>query len=137
MGDLPNSRVEPLKAFEDVGLDFAGPFVCRKSPSSPEKSYLAFFVFIASKAVHLELVSDLNTAACIAAIKRFVSRRGCPKNLYSDNRKNFVSSQKEIADLQKVLGNEHCDCLQAEAAGLHIKWFFIPPRAPHFDGLWE
>ena len=90
-----------------------------------------------SKAVHLELVSDLSTAACIAAIRRFVSRRGCPKNLYSDNGKNFVGSEKEIADLQKISRNEHCDSLQAVAAGLHIKWFFIRPRAPDFGGLWE
>ena len=138
MGDLPKTRVDPpIKAFEDVGLDFAGPFFCRKSPNSLEKSYLALFVCFASKAVHLELVSDLRTAACIAAIRRFVSRRGCPKNLYSDNGKNFVGSDKEIADLQKILRNKHCDSLQAEAAGLHIKWFFIPPRAPHFGGLWE
>ena len=91
MGDLPKTRVDlPIKAFEDVGLDFAGPFLCRKSPNSHEKSYLALFVCFASKAVHLELVSDLSTAACIAAIRRFVSRRGCPRNLYSDNGKNFV-----------------------------------------------
>ena len=57
--------------------------------------------------------------------------------IYSDNGKNFVGSDKEIADLQKILRKEHSDSLQAEAAGLHIKWFFIPPRAPHFGGLWE
>ena len=73
----------------------------------------------ASKAVHLELVSDLSTAACIAAIRRFVSRKGCPKNLYSDNGKNFIGSEEEIADLQKILRNEHCDSLQAEAATLN------------------
>ena len=100
MGDLPKTRVDPpIKAFEDVGLFFAGPFLCRKSPNSPEKSYLALFVCFASKAVHLELVSDLSTAACIAAIRRLVSRRGCPKNLQSDNGKNFVGSEKKIADL--------------------------------------
>ena len=120
-----------------MGLDFACPFLCRKSPNSHEKSYLALFVCFASKAVHLKLVSDLSTAACVAAIRRFVSRRGCPKNLYSDNGKNFVCWEKEIAELQKILRNEHCDSLQAEAAGLNIQWFFIPPRAPHFDGLWE
>ena len=70
----------------------------------------------ASKAVHLELVSDLSTAACIAAIGRFVSRSSCPKNLYIDNWKNFVSSEKEIADPKKILRNEHCDSLQGEAA---------------------
>ena len=91
----------------------------------------------ASKAVHLELVSDLVTAACIAAIRRFVSRRGFPKNLHSDNEKNIVDSEKEIADLQKIIRNDHCDSLQAESAGLHIKWFLIHPRAPQFCGLWE
>ena len=138
MGDLPKARVHPpLKAFEDVGLDFAGPLLCRKSPNSPKKSYLALFVCFSSNAVRLELVSDLSTTACIAAIRRFVSRRGSPKNIYGDNGKIFVGSEKEIADRQKILRNEHCDSLQAEAAGLHINWFFIPPRAPHFGGLWE
>ena len=51
--------------------------------------------------------------------------------------KIFVGSEEEIADLQKILRNEHCDSSQAEAAAMHIKWFFIPPRAPHFGGLWE
>ena len=135
MGDLPKTKVDPpIKNFNDVGLDFAGLFLCRKSPKSHEKPYLALFVCFASKAVHQELVSDLSTAACIAAIRRFVSRRACPKNLY---KVRFVSSGEKLADLQKILRNEHCDSLQAEAAGLHIKWFFIPPRAPDFDGLWE
>ena len=86
MGDLPTARVDPpLKIFEGVGLDFAYPRQCRKSPNCPEKSCLALFVCFASKAVHLEQVSDLSTAACIAAIRRFVSRRGCPEKLHSDN----------------------------------------------------
>ena len=85
MRDFPKARFDPsLKTFEDVGLDFAGPLLCRTSPNSPEKSYFALFVCFSSKAVQLQLVSDLSTAACIAAIRRFVSRRGFPKNLYSD-----------------------------------------------------
>ena len=126
-----------MKAFEDVRLDFPGPFLCRKSRNSPEKSYLALLVCVASKAVHLELVAAISRATCIATIRRFVSGRGCPKNHYSNNGKNLFGSQKEIADLQRILKDEHCDFLQAEAAGLHIKRFFIPPRAPHFGGLWE
>ena len=101
MGDLPKAGVDPpLKAFEDV--DFAGLFLCGKSPNSPEKPYLALFVCFASKAVHLELVSDLSTAAGIATIRSFISRSGCPKNLYIDNGKSFVRSGIEIADLQKI-----------------------------------
>ena len=37
MGDLQKARVDPpLKAFEDVSIDFAGPFLCRNSPKFPE-----------------------------------------------------------------------------------------------------
>ena len=101
-GDLPKTRLDPpLKAFADVALEFAGPFLCGTSPNS-EKSYSALCVCFASKAVHLKLVSDLSAAACIAAIRSFISRRCCPKNLYSDNGKNFVGSEKKIADLQKI-----------------------------------
>ena len=96
MGSLSKARVDPpVKAFEDVGLHSAGPFLCRKSRISPEKSYLALFVCSASKAVHLELVSDLSTAACIAAIRRFVFRRGYLKILYSDNGKNLLVRRKK------------------------------------------
>ena len=88
MENLPKARVvPPIKAFEDVGLDFAGPFFFRESPKSPEESYLALLVCFASRALHLELVFDLSTAACIAAIRISVSRRGCPKILKSDNGK--------------------------------------------------
>ena len=101
------------------------------------KAYLALFVCFASKAIHLELVSDLTTNACIAALRRFTSRRGCPKKLYSDNATNFTGSQSELEKLQKILNAKYQDSLQAAAAGLLIEWTFIPPNAPHFGGLLE
>ena len=123
MGDLPKERCNiPTRAFTDVGIDFAGPFI-----------YMAIFVCFASKAVHIEAVSDLTTAACVAAFRRFVARRGCPSVIYSDNGTNF----SDLQVLQQVLKAEHQDSLQAKAAGLNIKWKFISLRAPHFGGLWE
>ena len=43
------------------------------------------------KAVHIELVSDMTTASFIAALKRFVSRRGIPDQIHSDNGSNFIA----------------------------------------------
>ena len=138
MGDLPKERVDPpLKAFQDVGIDFAGPFLSRKSSRTVVKSYMALFICFASKAVHLEAVSDMTTSACSAALRRFVARRGCPKTIYSDNGRNFIGTRAEIMELQRILKAEHEDSLQTLAAGLLINWVFIPPRAPHFGGLWE
>ena len=138
MGDLPKERVDvPTKALESVGIDFAGPFLCRKSALNVVKSYMALFVCFASKAVHIEAVSDMTTPACSAAWRRFVARRGCPKTIYCDNGSNFVGTRAEISQLQEILKTEHRDSLQIVAAGLLINWAFIPPRNPHFGGLWE
>ena len=42
---------------------------------------------------HLELVSDLSTAAFIAALTRFISRRGLNADVYSDEGTNFVGAK--------------------------------------------
>ena len=136
MGDLPNERCNiPTRAFTDVGIDFAGPFSCKAQKTS--KIYMAIFACFASKAVHIEAVSDLTTAGCVAAFRRFVARRGCPSVIYSDNGTDFNGASSDLEILQEVLKAEHQDSLQAKAAGLNIKWKFIPARAPHFGGLWE
>ena len=127
MGDLPKQRVDiPNRAFQDVGLVFAGPFLCKGPNRTSTTAYLAIFTCFASRAVHLEAVSDLTAQACIAALRRFMSRRGGPDTIYSDNGSNFVGAQAEIKTLQHLLQSEHENSLQATAAGLQIKWSFIP-----------
>ncbi|XP_071576252.1 uncharacterized protein [Temnothorax nylanderi] len=101
-------------------------------------AYISVFVCFATKAVHLELVSDLTTDALIAALKRLISRRGKPERIYSDNATNFVGAQKQIKELY--------DFLKADGTRDHIEhflreqkteWSFIPPNAPHHGELWE
>jgi hypothetical protein len=50
-----------------------------------QKGYIALFVCMVTKAVHLELVSDLTSNAFIAAYKRFTARRGHCVEIHSDN----------------------------------------------------
>ncbi|GFU44951.1 uncharacterized protein TNCV_4234761 [Trichonephila clavipes] len=52
-----------------------------------------------SKAVHLEIVSDLTTDAFLATLKRFVARRGKCATTSSDNAKNFVGASRELKRL--------------------------------------
>ncbi|GFX36234.1 probable RNA-directed DNA polymerase from transposon X-element [Trichonephila clavipes] len=49
-----------------------------------------------SQAIHLEIVSDLTTEAFLAALKRFVARRGRPIEIHSDNGRNFVGANNEL-----------------------------------------
>ena len=81
MGPLPGERITPSRPFTRTGIDFAGPFHAKMKTSSKntDKVYLALLICFATKAIHLEVTSDLSTAACIAVLKRFVARRGVPE----------------------------------------------------------
>ncbi|GFY08244.1 uncharacterized protein TNCV_1356521 [Trichonephila clavipes] len=82
MGDLPPIRFQQIRPFESTGLNFAGPLTTKcahKRSVTKFKSYICLFICTATKAVHLELVSDLSTAAFLAALRRFIARRSCPR----------------------------------------------------------
>ncbi|XP_044013974.1 uncharacterized protein LOC122856356 [Aphidius gifuensis] len=88
MGNLPKARVNEAIPFTIVGVDFCGPFLVKEKKERNRikvKIYVAVFVCLVIKAVHLEMVSDLTTDCFIAALKRFVARRGYPTDIYSDN----------------------------------------------------
>ncbi|XP_025407092.1 uncharacterized protein LOC112681043 [Sipha flava] len=86
MGNLPSSRVQQNRPFSQVGMDYGGPFLVkesrRRNPRT-NKMYLALFICMSVKAVHLEIVSDMSSTAFLAAFNRFVARRGIPSNIYT------------------------------------------------------
>ncbi|XP_043498349.1 uncharacterized protein LOC122521568 [Polistes fuscatus] len=129
MSDLPASRLLPNRPFIHTGVDFCGPLFIKERQHRNRgraKIYVAVFVCFSTKAVHLELVNDLTTEAFLAALRRFMARRGKCSDIYSDNATNFVGAANELeARVSRSLVNEG------------IKWHFIPPRSPHFGGLWE
>ena len=138
MGDLSRKKITvPSREFQDVGLDSGGSFFYKVPEIERNTAYLALIICFASKVVHLKLVSHLTTAACIAALRRFTSLRGCPKKLYSDIATKFTGSKWELEKLSNNLNPKHQGSLQAAAAGLLIEWKFIPPHAPDFGHLWE
>ena len=141
MGQLTQPRVIPSRPFTTTGLDFAGPFTIKTTTlrnAKQMKAFLALFVCFSTKAVHLELVSSASTAACIAALRRYVSRRGLPNVVYSDNGTNCVGAKRELEELQKVLNSsETQNELANYATNKNFQWLTIPPRTPHFGGLWE
>lgn len=109
MGDLPTSRVSINRPFHMTGVNYRGPFLIkdrRNRGSRTNKCYICLFICFATKAIHLELVSDMTTECFIAALRRFVSRRGKPAHIYSDNGTNFVGIKRELNDLARFLMKE-------------------------------
>ncbi|KAL0882153.1 hypothetical protein ABMA27_000707 [Loxostege sticticalis] len=78
MADLPSYRVSEAKAFVHTGVDCAGPLrvtLTRRRGQHSQKAYICLFVCLVTKAIHIELVSELTSDAFLAAFKRFISRR--------------------------------------------------------------
>ena len=141
MGDLPKERITQARPFLITGIDYGGPFVIKNGYGRTTKRikiFIAIFVCFVTKAVHIEMVCDCTTFTFLNALKRFISRRGKPSHLYSDNGTTFVGANRQLQELKNLL---ECDEFKSNVldnlANDNINWHFIPTRAPHMGGLWE
>lgn len=137
MGNLPASRVTEHRPFYNCGVDYCGPFYVKERKQRNRtrvKVYVSVFICLATKAVHLEVVSDMTTEAFVAALKRFISRRGICRNIHSDNGTNFVGANNELKDIREAIRDER---VQKFLTAKEITWHFTPALSPHFGGLWE
>lgn len=100
MSDLPAVRVNPAKAFHSTGLDYAGPFSIRRGRGrAMEKAYIAIFVCMVTKAIHVEVANDMTTDAFLAALDRFIAiRAGQVRHIYCDNGRNFVGAERMLRE---------------------------------------
>lgn len=78
-----------------MGVDYFGPIPV-KSRRSQVKIYGCAITCLAIRAVDIEIAHDLTTESFIQAFTRFVSRRGPPIEVYSDNGTNFKGAEVEI-----------------------------------------
>jgi len=104
MGNLPADRFESVRPFHICGVDLFGPInvSLRIRGRPPIKMYIAVFVCFASKAIHLELVTNLSTDSFLLAFKSFIARRGVPHRVHPENATNFVGARNELRSLQSV-----------------------------------
>ena len=141
MGNLPSIRFQQVRAFYNVGVDFCGPFFIKEKKYRNRKEikvYVPVFICMATKAAHLEVVSDLTTEAFIAALKRFVALRGKPNSISSDNGSTFRGAKNELKELYVLFNSDnHKSKILTFSNENQIQWHFIPPLAPNFGGLWE
>lgn len=137
MSDLPADRVNENRAFSITGVDYAGPIEVverYKSVSSKRKAYIAIFVCMVTRAVHIDVVSDQTAMAFLMCYERFVYRRGHCDRLYSDNAKYFKGANKELREAFKQW---HTKEVQKSIRKKGTQWIFMKERAPHQGGIYE
>lgn len=125
---LPRERLQESKPFQTVGVDYTGPILLRHPDgdkgSNPVKVYICLFTCATTRAVHLELVTDMSARTFLNAFRRFAGRRSCPSLVISDNGTNFKAAEGFLkgffqhSEVQEFFKSRRCE------------WKFIPPRAP-------
>ena len=129
------------RPFTSTGIDYAGPFNVKFGKGRGNKStkaWICLFVCFTTRAIHLELVSELTVEAFIAALRRFIARRGKPSDIYSDNGRNFIGARSHFDELKYLLqNNEFKSRVHGFLAADFITWHNIPVYTPHMGGLWE
>ena len=81
---LPMTRVTEATLFSRTGLDYLGPMFVRTGKDQ-QKVWICLFTCLVTRAVHLELLRDMSTEEFLLAFRRFISQRGCPNEIISDN----------------------------------------------------
>lgn len=134
MASLPKERLQAFtRVFTNIGLDCFGPFqvvVCRRTV----KRYGLLITCLSTRAVHLEVLDTMDADSFIMALRRFISLRGHPKVIFSDNGTNIVAGEKE---LREGINNLNSVRVTTEMIDRGIDWRFSPPSAPSFGGIWE
>ena len=118
-GPLPKDRTERCFSFKVIGTDYAGPIYYKTNKKNELKEYILLLSCSVTRAVHIELVSNLHTTEFIKSFKRLISRRGKP-----DNAKTFKAEGKWLANLNR--DKKLHDFLSSET----ILWKLNVPKAP-------
>lgn len=73
----------------------------------------SLYLFVSTKAIHLELVTNLTTENFLAALHRFTGRRSICSRIFSDNGTNFVGAARELGELYDFLKREKGNYIHA------------------------
>ena len=122
--NLPGYHVNRTVPFQVCDVDYLGPVFAKdiyhSSNDEMHKAYIVLFSCSTSRAVILDLVEENTSKSFISGIKRFIARRGCPKNTVSDNGIVFTSLKN-----------------QSFCAEQRIMCKFNLDGAPWWGGFWE
>ena len=94
MADPLRERLDVFP-FTHTGVDYFGPFDL-KFLRRTLKRWCCLFTCLTTRAVHNEVAQSLDTESCLAAVTRFMARRGYPNTIISDNGTNYVGAANKL-----------------------------------------
>ena len=96
MGKLPVERLKPSPAWNCTAIDLFVPFKIRDEVKKRtiENTFGVIFNCLATCGVHIDLATDYSSEKFLMVLKRFVSIRGFPFKLSSDNDPQLVDGNE-------------------------------------------
>ena len=123
-------RMRDVVPFTVTGIDFSGALYVQMN-GTESKVYICLFTCATTRAIHLEIVTDLSTETFLLALRRFASRKSLPQIIVSDNGSTYLSAAEELKEL--LSSRNLIESLNRQG----VIWKFIPKRAPWYGGWWE
>ena len=136
MSDLPPERLSAfLPPFYFMGVDYFGPLTIKlnkgtRSTPGTAKQYGTLFTCMTTQFVHLEPTGYMSTDSFILVLRCFKARKGHPKSIRSDNRRNFREFKEALSKLDQMK-------IINESIENRIQWMFNPPKSPWMGGAME
>ena len=131
MRSIPADRFSEEPPFTYCGVDMFGPFLV-KDGRKIQKRYKAMFTCLSSRAVYIEVTSNLTTDSFIKSLRRLISRL-----IRSDNATNFVGARIELKKAFGEMDEKRINDFLMELGGEWITWKRNPPMASNMGGVWE
>ncbi|EGT45668.1 hypothetical protein CAEBREN_25302 [Caenorhabditis brenneri] len=133
--NLPKERTMLVGPFKNIGIDYFGPLAFKLGQSTG-KVWVMLVSCMVTRAIHLEIVPDNSTHGFLQALHRFVSRRGAPEHILSDNAPAFKLGYSMIKkDLITLINTS--ESLTSFMAQHSITPNLITPFSPWQGGSYE
>lgn len=134
MPPLPWVRVAEASPFLHVGVDYFGSLNCYRDDNvTLDTVYIAIFVCLVTRAIHLEIANDLTADEFLMAFIRFTSRRGVPKLVFSDHGTNLKFVQRLVGNETEIIDVD----VRRHFSTNNIRWKYAPPGAEWYRGVVE
>lgn len=136
MGKLPIERLKPAPAWTYTAVDLFGPFKIKDfvTKRTTEKAYGIIFNWLGTRAVHIDISPDHSTEKFLLVLRRFVSIRGYPSKIYSEDGCQLLAASEE---LKKMVKNLDQKSLQEFGCVEGFQWVFSSADAPWQNGVSE
>ena len=140
---LPSFRVNDMRAFSAVGIDFSGHLMVRDSPKETvRKVYFCIFACCTTRNINVELVDSMSTESFLLAFRAHCADFSIPNLVICDNAPTFKKSANEIhhllslvwsSEVSTFFGTYRVDLIAKDT----VEFRNIPVKAPWWGGFYE